>query len=81
MTRWPDRRIIDLFGIELPIIRASLAGATTVDMVAAAAKAGGRGSLPSALLKVKGLSKGSGEVRAATKAPVNLNFFARLALL
>ncbi len=58
-----------------------MVGATTVDMVVATAKAGGRGSLPSALLKVEGLSKASGEVRAATKTPINLNFFAHLALL
>jgi nitronate monooxygenase len=78
MTRWPDRRILDLFGIELPIIQAPMAGATTVDMVVATAKAGGLGSLPSALLDVDGLRAALGEVRAATKAPVNVNFFAHL---
>jgi nitronate monooxygenase len=78
MTRWPDRRILDLFGIELPIIQAPMAGATTVDMVVATAKAGGLGSLPSALLNVDGLRKALGEVRAVTNAPVNVNFFAHL---
>ncbi|NKL55484.1 NAD(P)H-dependent flavin oxidoreductase [Rhizobium leguminosarum] len=78
MTRWPDRRILDLFGIELPMIQAPMAGATTVDMVVATAKAGGLGSLPSALLNVEGLRKALGEIRAATKAPVNVNFFAHL---
>jgi nitronate monooxygenase len=63
MTRWPDRRIIDLFGIELPIIRASMAGAAKCSVEGRRAQ------------------QGFGEVRAATKAPVNLNFFARLALL
>nr|WP_154677727.1 hypothetical protein [Rhizobium tubonense] len=35
MTRWPDRRILDLFGIALRIIQALMAGATTVNMVVA----------------------------------------------
>jgi nitronate monooxygenase len=69
MSRWPDRRILDLFGIGLPIIQAPMAGATTVEMVVAA-KVGGLGSLPSAQLNVEGLH----EIRAATQAPVNVNF-------
>ena len=75
MTRWPDRRILDLFGIELPIIQAPMAGATTVDMVVATAKAGGLGSLPSAQLDVDGLRKALSEIRASTGAPINVNFF------
>jgi len=78
MTRWPDRRILDLFGIELPIIQAPMAGATTVEMVVAAAKAGGLGSLPSALLTVEGLRQALHEIRAATHAPVNVNFFSHV---
>lgn len=45
-----DNRILDLFGIELPIIQAPMAGATTPEMVIAASEAGGLGSLPGALL-------------------------------
>ena len=78
MTRWPDRRILDLFGIELPINQAPMAGATTVEMVVAAAKAGGLGSLPSALLTVEGLRQALHEIRAATHAPVNVNFFSHV---
>lgn len=78
MTRWPDRRILDLFGIELPIIQAPMAGATTVEMVVAAAKAGGLGSLPSALLTVEGLRQALHEIRGATRAPVNVNFFSHV---
>jgi nitronate monooxygenase len=78
MTRWPDRRILDLFGIELPIIQAPMAGATTVDMVVAAAKAGGLGSLPSAQLNVEALRHALTEIRTATKAPVNVNFFSHV---
>ncbi|MBY5544252.1 nitronate monooxygenase [Rhizobium leguminosarum] len=78
MTRWPDRRILDLFGIELPIIQAPMAGATTVDMVVAAAKAGGLGSLPSAQLNAEGLRQALTEIRTATKSPVNVNFFSHV---
>ncbi|MDE1147839.1 MAG: nitronate monooxygenase [Azospirillaceae bacterium] len=41
MTTWPDRRILDLFGIETPIIQAPMAGATTPAMVTAVSNAGG----------------------------------------
>ncbi len=48
MTDWPDRRILDLFGIELPIIQAPMAGVVTSAMAVAVAEAGGLGSLPCA---------------------------------
>ena len=47
---WPDTRIQDLLGIELPIIQAPMAGPVLSDMVIAVAEAGGLGSLPCALL-------------------------------
>ena len=40
---WPDTRLIDLFGIELPIMQAPMANATGVEMAVAVAKAGGLG--------------------------------------
>jgi nitronate monooxygenase len=75
MGRWTDRRILDLFQIELPIVQAPMAGATTVDMVIAVCNAGGLGSLPSAQLSVDQLRESLVQIRAATKAPVNVNFF------
>ena len=50
MSQWPDTRIIDLLGIELPIIQAPMAGATGSAMVIAASNAGGLGSMPAAML-------------------------------
>ena len=47
---WPDTRLLDLFGIELPIVQAPMANATGVEMAVAVAKAGGLGSLPCAML-------------------------------
>ena len=45
---WPDTRLLDLPGIELPIVQAPMAAATGVEMAVAVAKAGGLGSLPCA---------------------------------
>jgi len=50
---WPDHRILDLFGIDIPIIQAPMAGSVLTDMVVAVSEAGGLGSLPCALLSVE----------------------------
>ena len=50
MSVWPDRRILDLFGIDLPIIQAPMAGCVHAEMAIAVSEAGGLGSLPCALL-------------------------------
>ena len=70
-----DTRISDLFGIELPIIQAPMAGCTTPAMVIAVSEAGGLGSLPGAMYAVEGLAAALETVRAATRKPINLNFF------
>ncbi|MBP5085250.1 nitronate monooxygenase [Pseudomonas chlororaphis] len=75
MSQWPDTRILDLLGIELPIIQAPMAGATTTAMVIAAAQAGGLGSLPCAMLSPEQIRQEVQSIRQATRAPLNLNFF------
>src|ERR1700742_1579769 len=75
MGNWNDDRILDLFGIELPVIQAPMAGATTPEMVIAASETGGLGSLPGALLSVDQLKAALDQIRSATKKPINLNFF------
>src|SRR5439155_75939 len=50
---WPDRRLIDLFKTEFPIVLAPMAGAMDADLVIAAAQGGALGSLPCALLSVE----------------------------
>lgn len=72
---WRDRRILDLFGIEHPIIQAPMAGPVLSDMVVAVANAGGLGSLPSAMLSHEQARDEMAKVRAGTTAPVNMNFF------
>ncbi|ACB95712.1 NAD(P)H-dependent flavin oxidoreductase [Beijerinckia indica] len=75
MTTWPDTRILDLFGIELPIIQAPMAGATTPEMVIAVSEAGGLGSLPSAQYTVEQLRAALESIRSGTSRPINVNFF------
>jgi nitronate monooxygenase len=68
-------RLLKLFNIELPIIQAPMAGATTPDMVIAVAEAGGLGSLPGAQYTPADLRKALEVVRARTSRPINVNFF------
>ena len=72
---WPDRRILTLFGIEQPIILAPMAGPVLSDIVIAVANAGGLGSLPCALLSHDQARAEMAKIRAATAAPINMNFF------
>ena len=74
-----DSRVTDLFGIDLPIIQAPMAGATTPEMVIATSEAGGLGSLPGAMLTVEQMRSALDQIRAATRKPVNVNFFAHAA--
>ncbi|MDE1994386.1 MAG: nitronate monooxygenase [Rhizobiaceae bacterium] len=76
MSEWPDTRILDLFGIEIPIIQAPMAGATTPEMVLAVSEAGGLGALPSAQYNTEQLRAALDTIRAGTKKPINVNFFA-----
>jgi nitronate monooxygenase len=72
---WKDRRILDLFGIELPIIQAPMAGPVLADMAIAVAEAGGLGSLPCALLSLDQTRTELMKIRATTTKPINVNFF------
>jgi nitronate monooxygenase len=75
MNMWPDRRILDLFGIELPIIQAPMAGSNLSEMVIAVSEAGGLGSLPCALLGPNAIRSEIGTIRRRTSKPLNVNFF------
>lgn len=68
-------RFLDLVGVDLPVIQAPMAGATTPEMVIAASNAGGLGSLPSALYAETELRAALDTVRAGTRGPINVNFF------
>lgn len=75
-----DTRITDLFGIELPVIQAPMAGANGPEMAIAVSEAGGLGSLPGALYTPQQLADALETVRAGTRRPINLNFFAYAAV-
>lgn len=72
---WPDRRLLDLFNIELPIIQAPMAGANGSAMTIAVSEAGGLGSLPCAMLDASKIRAELGVIRQRTARPVNVNFF------
>ncbi|MBX3530345.1 MAG: nitronate monooxygenase [Rhizobiaceae bacterium] len=72
---WPDRRILDLLGIGLPIIQAPMAGPVFSDMVVAVAEAGGLGSLPCATMDAAQVRRELSIIRQQTGQPINVNFF------
>ncbi|MDY7560247.1 nitronate monooxygenase [Pseudomonas sp. 10B1] len=75
MSTWSDRRILDLFGIELPILQAPMAGSSGSAMAIGVATAGGLGSLPCAALSLEQIRKEVAQIRSQSRGPLNLNFF------
>ena len=72
---WPDRRLLDLFKTEFPIVLAPMAGAMDADLVIAAAQGGALGSLPCAMITADKAREQVNIIRQRVSAPVNLNFF------
>ena len=64
-----------LFGIDLPIIQAPMAGVQDSKLAVAVCNAGGLGSLPCAMLTPDTMRKELGEIKAGTSKPYNVNFF------
>src|SRR3954469_18250124 len=77
---WPDRRIIELFKTEFPIVQAPMAGIMDAELAIAAAQGGALGSLPCAMLTPE-KARGQGNIiRQGGSAPINLNFFCHKAV-
>ena len=72
---WPDYRIQNLFGIELPIIQAPMASCVFSEMVVAVSEAGGLGSLPCGLLSLEQIRSELEAIRRKTSRPIHVNFF------
>jgi nitronate monooxygenase len=72
---WPDRRLLDLFGIEHPIILAPMGGAMDWELTAAVAEAGGLGALPCVMYTPAQAREQVAKLRAATRRPISLGFF------
>src|SRR6476661_558503 len=77
---WPDRRLLELFKTEFPIVLAPMAGVMDAGLVIAAAQGGALGSLPCAMLSVEKAREQVNIVRQRVSAPVNLNFFCHKAV-
>ncbi len=72
---WPDRRLLDLFQVDHPIVLAPMAGAMDFELAAAVAEAGGLGSLPCAMLNADQAREQIAKFRERTRRPLNVNFF------
>ncbi len=72
---WPDRRLLDLFKIETPIVQAPMAGVQDADIVIGACEGGALGSLPCAMISVEKAREQVQIIRQRVSAPINLNFF------
>lgn len=64
-----------LFGIELPIIQAPMAGVQGSALAVAVSNAGGLGSLPCAMLSLDAIHNELASIKANTSSPYNVNFF------
>ena len=61
---------------QIPVVQAPMAGSQGPRLCVAVCEAGGLGSIPCAMLTADVLRAQIAEIRAATKAPFNVNFFA-----
>lgn len=74
---WPDRRLLNLFGIAVPIVQAPMAGAMDTALAIAVARAGGLASLPAGMLDAEQIRAQTAQFRSEVPGrPLNLNFFA-----
>ena len=72
---WTDRRLLDLLGIEHPIIQAPMAGPSTPELAAAVSNAGGMGSLAFAMSSPEQQRADLAKIRALTNKGFNVNYF------
>jgi len=77
---WPDRRLLELFKTEFPILLAPMAGIMDADLAIAAAQGGALGSLPCAMLSVEKAREQVNIIRQRVSAPLNVNFFCHRAV-
>jgi nitronate monooxygenase len=75
MQHWPDRRLLDLLNIEVPIVQAPMAGSDSVALARSVSSTGALGSLGCALLSPDAVREAVRELRHEMVRPFNLNFF------
>ena len=72
---WSDHRVLDLVGIEHPILLSPMANAGTAELAIAVAEAGGLGALPCSALSNEQIRQNLEIIRQRTSRPLNVNFF------
>ncbi|HEY0514743.1 MAG TPA: nitronate monooxygenase [Thermoanaerobaculia bacterium] len=68
-------KLQELFGIQIPILQAPMAGVQGSALAVAVSNAGGLGALPCAMLSLDALRRELAAIRAQTSRPYNVNFF------
>jgi nitronate monooxygenase len=75
MQAWPDRRLLHLLKLEIPIIQAPMAGSDSVALARSVSSTGALGSLACALLSPDQVREAARAIRHEMTRPFNLNFF------
>ncbi len=75
MQAWPNRRLLDLLQLDIPIIQAPMAAADSIALARSVSSTGALGSLACALLPADEIRKAALALRHDTQRPFNLNFF------
>ncbi len=75
MQHWPDRRLLELLNIEMPIVQAPMAGSDSVALARSVSSTGALGSLACALLSPDAVREAMRALRHEMTRPFNLNFF------
>jgi nitronate monooxygenase len=72
---WTDRRILELCGIEHPILLSPMANASSIELAVAVSEAGGLGAIPCAGLSPPQIRTQLQTVVQRSSRPFNVNFF------
>ena len=75
MQAWPDRSLMDLLKLDIPIIQAPMAGSDSVALARGVSSTGALGSLACALLSPGQVREAIRALREGMTRPFNLNFF------
>jgi nitronate monooxygenase len=75
MQHWPNRRLLELLKIEIPIVQAPMAGSDSVALARSVSSTGALGSLGCALLSPNAVRETMRALRHEMARPFNVNFF------
>lgn len=75
MRDWPNRHLLDLLKLDIPIIQAPMAGSDSIALTRSVSSTGALGSLACALLTPDEVREAARAIREEMNRPFNLNFF------